>query len=98
MDGLTRIWAYGQWALVAGLLLDSFLQSIVDAMIDQIKEADLAGRMAKVGQKSRFFSRIGVAGKIENRQSRCVHCVLRRRHSGSCVYSYSGFGDNNSAW
>jgi hypothetical protein len=38
----------------AGLLLDSFLQGIVDAMIDQIKEADLAGRMAKVGQKSRF--------------------------------------------
>jgi hypothetical protein len=67
-------------------------------MIDQIKEADLAGRMAKVGQKSRFLSRIGVASKIENRQGRCVHCVLRRQRSGKSVYSGSGFGDNNSAW
>jgi hypothetical protein len=38
----------------AGLLLDSILQRVVDAVVDQIKEADVAGGVAQVGQKSRF--------------------------------------------
>ena len=57
----------GQGKKGAGLLLHGLLQRLIDAVVDQIKETDIAGGVAQVGEKCRFFSGVRVAGQIQYR-------------------------------
>jgi hypothetical protein len=56
----------GQGKKGAGLLY-GLLQRLIDAVVDQIKETDIAGGVAQVGEKRRFFSGVRVAGQIQYR-------------------------------
>lgn len=56
--------------------LNGALKPGIDAVVNEIKKAAIAGSAAKIGQKGRFFSRIEITGKIQNGQGKCAHGVL----------------------
>ena len=81
-----------------GLALNFILKRVVDTVVDQIEEADVAGGMTQVGQEGRFIRGVRLAGQIENRQGGRVHCVLRKRGNKLRLIQVLGFGHNSSAW